>query len=90
MRRIEIAKILRNESDFLAKYFLSKLSEISNFNTNHPPTHWVSLILALYDLDLKSKVVSLDGKTLEISSDLDLISNSGHLTLFQPPGNLDE
>ena len=32
MRRIEIAKILRNESDFLAKYFLSKLSEISNFN----------------------------------------------------------
>ena len=36
MRRIEIAKILRNESDFLAKYFLSKLSEISNFNrVNH-------------------------------------------------------
>ena len=34
MRRIEIAKILRNESDFLAKYFLSKLSEISNFNTH--------------------------------------------------------
>ena len=32
MRRIKIAKILRNESDFLAKYFLSKLSEISNFN----------------------------------------------------------
>ena len=32
MRRIEIAKILRNESDFLAKYFLSKLSEIPNFN----------------------------------------------------------
>ena len=33
MRRIKIAKILRNESDFLAKYFLSKLSEILNFNT---------------------------------------------------------
>ena len=32
MRRIEIAKILRNESDFLAKYFLSNPSEISNFN----------------------------------------------------------
>ena len=27
-------KILRNESDFLAKYFLSKLSEIPNFNTD--------------------------------------------------------
>ena len=34
MRRIKIAKILRNESDFLAKYFLSKLSEIPNFNTD--------------------------------------------------------
>ena len=34
MRRIEIAKILRNESDFLAKYFLSKLSEIPNFNSS--------------------------------------------------------
>ena len=33
MRRIEIAKILRNESDLLAKYFLSNPSEISNFNT---------------------------------------------------------
>ena len=32
MRRIKIAKILRNESDFLAKYFLSNLSEIPNFN----------------------------------------------------------
>ena len=32
MRRIEIAKILRNESDLLAKYFLSNPSEISNFN----------------------------------------------------------
>ena len=32
MRRIKIAKILRNESDFLAKYFLSNPSEIPNFN----------------------------------------------------------
>ena len=33
MRRVEIAKILRNESDFLAKYFLSNPSEIFNFNS---------------------------------------------------------
>ena len=35
MRRIEIAKILRNESDLLAKYFLSNPSEISNFNKSY-------------------------------------------------------
>ena len=36
MRRVEIAKILRNESDFLAKYFLSNPSEIFNFNNLRP------------------------------------------------------
>ena len=45
---------------------------------------WTSTFQALYDLDLKSKVVSLDGKSLEISLDFNPISQGAHLTLLLP------
>ena len=43
---------------------------------------WTSIFKVLYDLDLKSKVVSLNGKALDIYSDLNPICHLGHLTLF--------
>ena len=50
---------------------------------NHLATRMNSF-LAQYDLDLKRKIVSLNGKTLAISSDLNPISHGCHLTLFYP------
>ena len=44
----------------------------------------MSTFQAWYDIDLKSKVVSLNGLTLEISSHLNPIWHRGHLTLFLP------
>ena len=38
----------------------------------------------VYDLDLKSKIVSLNGKTLEVSSKLNPISHRCHSALFYP------
>ena len=51
---------------------------------------WISIFQARYDLDYKTKVVSLNDLTLEIYSDINPISHWGDLTLFQSPGNLDE
>ena len=44
----------------------------------------MSTFQAYYHLDLKSKVVSLNGKTLEIVSDLNPISHGGHLDQHFP------
>ena len=41
-----------------------------------------SIIQAKEDLDLKGKVVSLDGYFLKTYSDLTLIGHGGHSTLF--------
>ena len=46
------------------------------------PTFWMSTFQAYYSLDLKSKVVSLNGKTLDIYSNLNPICHGSHLTLF--------
>ena len=43
-----------------------------------------------FSFDFKSKVVRLNGQTLEMTSDLNPISQGGHLTLFQPNSYLDE
>ena len=46
------------------------------------PTIRNSTFQASYDLNLKSKVVNLNGKTLEISLDLNPIGQGGYLALF--------
>ena len=38
---------------------------------------WMNTFQALYDLDLKSKIENINGKTIEISSDLNPISHRG-------------
>ena len=43
---------------------------------------WSSTFKDYYDLGLKSKLVSLKVEILEISSDLNLFSLGGNLTLF--------
>ena len=72
MRRIEIAKILRNESNLLAKYFLSNPSEISNFNTC---PHLVTPLPVLYinvsrfllrdgNIDFRGRLIDTDGQKI--------------------------
>ena len=47
-----------------------------------PPPIQTSSFQAKYDLKLKSKVVSLNGKTLETPSDLNPTGHGVHLTQF--------
>ena len=42
----------------------------------------MSFFQAYYDLDLKSKDVSIFGYTLKVSSELNPFSHGGRLTLF--------
>ena len=54
------------------------------------PSHQNSTFRPELDFPVKSKVVRLDVQTLEISSDLNPISNGSFLTLFQSSSHLNK